>query len=122
MIAFAQNYPQLMNQAQAAGLSAQELLELRSAFVLAQRMSRNLYRAEGCPLLNHLVRTASIALAQTRDLQLTIVALLHAVYVLHAFKKKSKFGIATPMHEIELIRQRYLALRPDLRQCHDVAS
>jgi phage-related protein len=29
------------------------------------------------------------------------------VYVLHAFKKKSVRGIATPQHEIELIRMRY---------------
>jgi phage-related protein len=29
------------------------------------------------------------------------------VYVLHAFKKKSKSGIATPQHHIELIRARY---------------
>ncbi|HEX8906717.1 MAG TPA: type II toxin-antitoxin system RelE/ParE family toxin [Longimicrobiaceae bacterium] len=29
------------------------------------------------------------------------------VYVLHAFKKKSTHGIATPQHEIELIRMRY---------------
>lgn len=36
------------------------------------------------------------------------VELAHAVYVLHAFKKKSKFGIATPSHQIELVRERYL--------------
>jgi len=29
------------------------------------------------------------------------------VAVLHAFKKKSKSGIATPQHEIRLIRNRY---------------
>lgn len=29
-----------------------------------------------------------------------------AVYVLHAFQKKAKAGIATPRREIELIRQR----------------
>ena len=29
-----------------------------------------------------------------------------AVYVLHVFQKKSKSGIATPRHEIELIRTR----------------
>lgn len=29
-----------------------------------------------------------------------------AVYVLHVFQKKSKKGIATPQHEIELIRKR----------------
>ena len=28
------------------------------------------------------------------------------VYVLHAFQKKSKKGIATPRHEIELIKAR----------------
>ncbi len=31
------------------------------------------------------------------------------VYVLHAFQKKSKRGIATPRHEIDLIRARLLA-------------
>ena len=30
-----------------------------------------------------------------------------AVYVLHVFQKKSKSGIATPKHEIDLIRKRY---------------
>ena len=30
----------------------------------------------------------------------------NAVYVLHVFQKKSKSGIATPRHEIELIRRR----------------
>ena len=29
-----------------------------------------------------------------------------AVYVLHAFQKKSKHGIATPKQEIELIKRR----------------
>ena len=36
------------------------------------------------------------------------VKLASAIYVLHAFKKKSKFGISTPAHEIEIVRQRYL--------------
>jgi phage-related protein len=31
----------------------------------------------------------------------------NAVYVLHVFQKKSKTGIATPRHDIELIRRRY---------------
>ena len=34
-----------------------------------------------------------------------------AVYVLHSFQKKSKKGIATPKHEIVLIRERYRAAR-----------
>ncbi len=36
------------------------------------------------------------------------------VYVLHAFKKKSKTGIATPQHDVDLIRSRYL----DALQAH----
>jgi phage-related protein len=31
----------------------------------------------------------------------------NALYVLHVFQKKSKSGIATPKHEIELIRRRF---------------
>jgi phage-related protein len=37
------------------------------------------------------------------------VRLRDVVYVLHAFQKKSKLGIATPKAEIELIRQRLTA-------------
>jgi phage-related protein len=34
------------------------------------------------------------------------VRFARAVYVLHAFKKKSKTGIKTPKHEIDLIKKR----------------
>jgi phage-related protein len=34
------------------------------------------------------------------------VRLRNAVYVLHAFQKKSKHGIATPRSEFELVKQR----------------
>jgi len=34
------------------------------------------------------------------------VRLEKAVYVLHAFQKKSKHGIATPKHELDLVKQR----------------
>jgi phage-related protein len=37
------------------------------------------------------------------------VKLAAAVYVLHAFQKKSTRGIATPQHELELIKQRLKA-------------
>ena len=33
------------------------------------------------------------------------------IYVPHAFQKKSKKGIATPKHEVDLIKQRYAAAR-----------
>jgi phage-related protein len=38
------------------------------------------------------------------------------VYVLHAFQKKSKRGIATPKKEIELIRQRLAAAGLDHKE------
>ena len=38
---------------------------------------------------------------------------LEVVYVLHAFQKKSKSGIATPRHEIELIEQRLKRAKED---------
>jgi phage-related protein len=37
------------------------------------------------------------------------VRFAEAVYVLHAFQKKSKRGIATPKNEMELVRQRLTA-------------
>jgi phage-related protein len=39
-----------------------------------------------------------------------------AVYVLHAFQKKSKRGIATPKAELELIKQRLKRAREDYEQ------
>jgi phage-related protein len=43
------------------------------------------------------------------------VQLAEAIWVIHAFQKKAKRGIATPMEEIELIRQRLRRLREQLR-------
>lgn len=43
------------------------------------------------------------------------VRLMNAIYVLHAFQKKSKKGIATPKQEIDLIRQRLAAAERDYR-------
>lgn len=39
-----------------------------------------------------------------------------AIYVLHAFQKKSKKGIATPQRELELIKQRLVAAELDYRE------
>ena len=38
-----------------------------------------------------------------------------AIYVLHVFQKKSKQGIATPRHDIDLIRSRFEQARRDHR-------
>lgn len=39
-----------------------------------------------------------------------------AIYVLHAFQKKSKKGIGTPKRELELIQQRLAAAERDYRE------
>jgi len=43
------------------------------------------------------------------------VQLGNAVWVVHAFQKKSKAGIKTPQTEIELIRKRLVRLKEELR-------
>jgi len=37
------------------------------------------------------------------------------VWVIHAFQKKSKTGIETPKHEIDLVRERLTRLKEMLR-------
>ena len=39
-----------------------------------------------------------------------------AVYVLHAFQKRSRSGIKTPKHEVELIRERLMAAEAHYRE------
>src|SRR5712671_2073444 len=43
------------------------------------------------------------------------VSIGDAIYVIHAFQKKSKAGIATPKSEIDLVRQRLKQLRSEVR-------
>jgi phage-related protein len=47
------------------------------------------------------------------------VRFVDAVYVLHAFQKKSKKGISTPKPEMDLIRQRLMAAESDYRERHN---
>lgn len=42
------------------------------------------------------------------------------VYVLHAFQKKSRKGLKTPKHEVDLIRRRYRAAEEDFRRREQV--
>ena len=44
------------------------------------------------------------------------VRIRDAIYVLHAFQKKSKRGIATPKREIDLIHQRLAAAERHYRE------
>ena len=45
------------------------------------------------------------------------VSIGDVIYVIHAFQKKSKAGIATPQSEIELVRQRLKQLRSEVKTC-----
>lgn len=50
-----------------------------------------------------------IALRYASDAYRVVLALQlgKRIYILHAFQKKSKHGVATPKREIDLIKQRY---------------
>jgi len=50
-----------------------------------------------------------IALRYARDAYRVILAVQvgRKIYVLHAFQKKSKLGIATPKSDVDLIKRRY---------------
>jgi phage-related protein len=54
-----------------------------------------------------------IALRHDAEAYRTVLAvqLGRKIYVLHAFQKKAKKGIATPKHDVELIKQRYKEAR-----------
>jgi phage-related protein len=43
------------------------------------------------------------------------VSIGESIYVIHAFQKKSKAGIATPKPEMDLIRQRLKQLRSGVK-------
>ncbi len=61
---FALTYPQLMNQAIDMKLAEEDLFHLRKAYELSERLFDGLYRGQHAPFLCHLVRTASILLAE----------------------------------------------------------
>jgi phage-related protein len=47
------------------------------------------------------------------------VSIGESIYVIHAFQKKSKAGIATPKPEMELIRQRLKQLRSEVKNAEE---
>jgi phage-related protein len=47
------------------------------------------------------------------------VSIGDAIYVVHAFQKKSKSGIGTPKSEIDLIKQRLKQLRSEVKNAKE---
>ena len=50
------------------------------------------------------------------------VSIGDSIYVIHAFQKKSKTGIATPKPEMDLIRQRLKELRNEVKDAKKKGS
>ena len=50
------------------------------------------------------------------------VSIGDAIYVIHAFQKKSKTGIATPQSDIEVVRQRLRQLRTEVKNAEKKSS
>jgi phage-related protein len=50
------------------------------------------------------------------------VSIGDSIYVIHAFQKKSKSGIATPLSEIALLRERLRQLRNEVKNAEKTNS
>ena len=94
---FALTYPQLARQAITAGLDDQALRDMRDVFEVAQRHYDGLYRASGQPFLCHMVRTASILLAEGKPLPLVQAALIHSAYDAHGYEHSTRPWPARPL-------------------------
>ncbi len=81
---FALTYPQLMNQALGQGFDEPSLGRLRAAYDFALKFFDGFYRAQGVPFICHLVRTASIVLAEKQAPEAVMAALLHSAYMFGA--------------------------------------
>ena len=85
MKSYAITFPQLIVQAQDKEFSDNDIAQLRIVYDLAERMADGLYRSQGCPFINHLVRTSSIVLAHGGGLQPSLAGMLHSAYMLDCF-------------------------------------
>jgi phage-related protein len=65
-----------------------------------------------------------LALRYALDAYRVVVAvqLGKRIYVLHAFQKKSKRGIATPQRDVDLIRKQYAEARELAREHEEAKS
>ena len=82
---YALTYPQLMNQGIAQGLREEELARLRQAYNVAEQFAAGFYRGQGVPFICHLVRTASIVLAERQPIEAVVASMLHAAYLMPRF-------------------------------------
>src|SRR5574341_348547 len=86
LCSFAMTFPQLVNQALKLGIDESTIKLLRHVYDIAERMVDGLYRAQGTPFINHLVRTASILMAYRQPMEVVIAGMLHGVYLMNLFE------------------------------------
>lgn len=82
---YAFTFPQLVAQAMELGRGDDNIARLHTGYDLAERMADGLYRSQGCPFINHLVRTSSIVLAHGGSINQALAAMLHSAYMLDCF-------------------------------------
>ena len=83
---FAMTFPQLVAQAMSLGMDEPALGLLRRGYDLAEQIFDGMYRGQGTPFVNHLVRTGSIVMAQGQPMEVVIAGMLHGVYLLDRFE------------------------------------
>ncbi len=101
---FAMTYPQFMSQAIEFGKSEQDLVYLRKAYKTAERLFDGIYRGQHVPFICHVVRTASILLAEQASIEVIAAGLLHAAYAVGCFSDFCH-GKATTEHRSEIERE-----------------
>lgn len=99
---YAAHYPQLMNQLLERGAKETELVRIKRAYEFSMRLFDGSYRAQNVPLLNHLVRTSSIVIAEHGSIEAAAATLLHSAYIFGRFGDGRK-GERTEVHRKEII-------------------
>lgn len=87
---YALTFPQLVTQALVLNLDDKAIVRLHAGYDLAERMADGLYRSQGCPFINHLVRTSSIVLAHGGTVAESMAAMLHSAYMLNCFHRSRR--------------------------------
>ena len=100
---FALTYPQLISQAIDMNLSEEDLVYLRKGYEVAQELFDGFYRGQNVPFICHVVRTASILLAERLPIEIALAGLLHAAYMVGCFKD-FKHGGSSPEHRMQIKR------------------
>ena len=101
---FASTYPQLINQALREGMAHEDLIQLRDAYDTAEQLFDGLYRSYRVPFIYHLVRMASIMIAERQPVAAVNASLLHAAYMAGKFRD-GIYGRKTESHRKELAQR-----------------